>query len=77
MSTANINNMDDDVAHVDLPCLTTILTVNIFQSVTLFDEPFVSLEILQCTLQDHAIFTQFWELEFFLFIFLLEPLLAF
>jgi hypothetical protein len=40
------SSTDDDVAPVDLPCLTTTLTVNIFQTVTLFDEPFASLEIL-------------------------------
>jgi hypothetical protein len=46
MSAAEINSMDDDVDLVDLPCLTTTLTVNLFQNVTLFDESFVSLEIL-------------------------------
>jgi hypothetical protein len=44
---------------VDFPCLTETLTTNIFQTVTLFDEPFVSLEILRCTLHDHAVFTKF------------------
>jgi hypothetical protein len=46
MSSIDINYIDDYVALVDLPCLTTTLTVNIFQSVTLFDELFVLLEIL-------------------------------
>jgi hypothetical protein len=62
MSAADINNTDDDVAPVDLPCLTTTLTTNISQSVTLFDESFVPLEILRCTLRDHAIFIEFWEI---------------
>jgi hypothetical protein len=62
LSHADVSSTDDDVAPVDLPCLTTTLTVNIFQSVTLFDESFVSLEILRCALHDHAIFTEFWEL---------------
>jgi hypothetical protein len=62
MSVAEVNSMDDDVAHVDLPYLTTTLIVNIFQSVTLFDDMFSPLEILQRTLHDHAIFTEFWDL---------------
>jgi hypothetical protein len=37
---------DDDVSPADWPCLTATLTVNIFQTVTLFDESFASLEIL-------------------------------
>jgi hypothetical protein len=43
---SDVSSTDDDVAPVDLPCLTTTLTVNIFQTVTLFDESFASLEIL-------------------------------
>jgi hypothetical protein len=62
MLTSNVSSMDDDVAPIDLPCLTTILTANIFQSVTLFDEPFSPLEILRCDLHDHAMFTEFWEI---------------
>jgi hypothetical protein len=31
---------DDDVSPIDWPCLTATLTVNIFQTVTLFDDPF-------------------------------------
>jgi hypothetical protein len=46
----------------NLPCLIATLTANIFQTVTLFDEPFVPLKILQHALHDHAIFTEFWEL---------------
>jgi hypothetical protein len=42
-----------------------MLTANIFQSVTPFDEPFASLEILRRALRDHAIFTEFWELLIF------------
>jgi hypothetical protein len=62
VSHADVSSTDDDVAPVDLPCLTTTLTVNIFQSVTLFDESFAPLEILRHALHDHAIFTEFWEL---------------
>lgn len=62
MSATDVNNMDDDVAPIDLPCLTTTLTMNIFESVTLFDESFVPLESLQHALHDHAIFNEFWEL---------------
>jgi hypothetical protein len=42
----DVSSTDDDVAPVDLPCLTATLTANIFQSITPFDDPFVSLEIL-------------------------------
>jgi hypothetical protein len=45
--------------------LTASLTANIFQSVTLFDEFFASLEILRHALHDHAIFMKFWELLIF------------
>ena len=62
MSAADVSNTDDDVAPVDFPYLTTTLTVNIFQFITLLDDPFASLEILQCPLRDHAIFTEFWEI---------------
>jgi hypothetical protein len=54
--------MDDDVAPVDLPYLTATLTVNIFQYVTLFENSFVLLEILQCSLHDHAISSEFLEI---------------
>jgi hypothetical protein len=62
MSTVDISRKDDDVALVDLPYLTTTLTMNIFQSITLFEESFASLEILRRTLHYHAIFIEFWEL---------------
>jgi hypothetical protein len=58
MSTAaDVNNMNDEVSLADWSWLTASLTMNIFQIVTPFDEPFASLEILQRTLRDHAIFT--------------------
>jgi hypothetical protein len=47
---------------VHLPCLTATLTTNIFQTVTLFDKSFAPLEILQRTLHDHFVFTDFWGL---------------
>jgi hypothetical protein len=62
MSAADVSSTDDDVPPADWPCLTATLTVNIFQTVTLFDEPFAPLEILRRALHDHAIFTEFWEL---------------
>ena len=62
MSTIDVNIMDDDVSPADWPYLTATLTVNIFQTVTLFYEPFALLEILKRTLWDHAIFTEFWEI---------------
>jgi hypothetical protein len=46
----------------DWSWLTASLTVNIFQTVTPFEESFDSLEILRRALRDHAIFTKFWEL---------------
>jgi hypothetical protein len=61
-SSCHVSSMDDDVAPIDLPCLNTTFTMNIFQYVTLFDESFVSLEILQRALHDYAIFTEFWKL---------------
>jgi hypothetical protein len=42
----DVNSMDDDVSPTDWPCLTATLTVNIFQTVTPFDESFALLEIL-------------------------------
>jgi hypothetical protein len=60
MSVADVNNIDDDVAPIDLPCLTTTLTANIFQTVTPFDDTFASLEILRCDIRDHVVFTELW-----------------
>jgi hypothetical protein len=65
MSATNISSTDDDVAPIDFPYLTATLTVNIFQSVTLFDELFASLEILRHALHDHAIFIEFWDFLIF------------
>jgi hypothetical protein len=43
MLAVDVSNTDDDVSLVDW---SSSLTVNIFQTVTLFDEPFSPLEIL-------------------------------
>jgi hypothetical protein len=57
MSDVDVNSTYDDVAHVDFPCLTATLTMNIFQTVTSFYESFALLEILRHALHDHVIFT--------------------
>jgi hypothetical protein len=62
MSPTDVSSMNNDVSPADWSWLTVSLTTNIFQTVTLFDEPFAPLEILQRALRDHAIFTKFWEL---------------
>jgi hypothetical protein len=63
MSVVDImQHTDDDVSPADWSWLTASLTVNIFQTITPFDEPFAPLEILRHALRDHAIFTEFWEL---------------
>jgi hypothetical protein len=62
MSDADVNNTDDDVSPTYWPCLTITLTLNIFQTVTLFDDSFALLEILRCALHDHVVLTDFWEL---------------
>ena len=59
---ADINSTDDDMSPSNWPYLTTTLTADIFQTITLFDDSFVSLESLRRALHDHAIFTEFWEL---------------
>jgi hypothetical protein len=48
--------------------LTKTLTVNIFRSVTPFDEPFMPLEILRHALRDDVIFLSFEDFEFFPFL---------
>jgi hypothetical protein len=62
MSAVDVNSTDDDVSPIDWSWLTTSFTVNIFETVTPFDEPFILLEILRRALRDHAIFNEFWEL---------------
>jgi hypothetical protein len=62
MSAVDVRSTDDDVAPIDLPYLTATLTVNIFQSVTPFDETFTPLENLRRSLNDHVISMDFWEL---------------
>jgi hypothetical protein len=71
----NINSLYDDITlscqlltstvqmmmcpPADWPFLTATLTMNIFQTLNLFDESFAPLESLRRALHDHAIFTEF------------------
>jgi hypothetical protein len=55
----DVSSTDVDSSPADWARLTKTLTVNIFRSVTLFDEPFTSLEILRRALHDDVGFTKF------------------
>jgi hypothetical protein len=59
MSVADINSTENEVSPANWSWLTASLTMNIFQTITSFDESFVPLEILRRALRDHAIFTEF------------------
>jgi hypothetical protein len=62
MLTVGVNSTDVDVSPTNWSLLTASLTTNIFQTVTLFDEPFASLKSLRCALRGHVVFTEFREL---------------
>jgi hypothetical protein len=57
--------MDVDVSHAVWSWLIASLTMNIFQTITPFYELLAPLEILQRTLRNHVILTEFWELRIF------------
>jgi hypothetical protein len=76
VSTVDVSSTDDEVSPADFSWLTTYLTVNIFQTITLFDELFAPLEILRHALRDHVIFTKFWELLIFSLSLFVEAILS-
>jgi len=65
MSPYTVSCMDTDVTMLTLIGLTTTLTDHIFFVLILFDEPLLSLEILQRLLRIGTSLTGFWESLFF------------